>query len=162
MAVARCITATGFLAGLALGLAAPAGAWGPPGPAPFPADFQTDGHYIGTQIDPKTGQPLTIEGHPVTNNWYFTPCGDGCALLAAAPGGQPLWQARLVNNQWTMDGVGNVVCADGVKVPHARTAHFTWDPSTLAGTVVGTYLVQACSHPVGGTETNSIQLRQAP
>ena len=83
MAVARRITATAFLAGLALGLAAPAGASGPAGPAPLPADFQTNAHYIETQINPQTNQPFMIKDHPVTNDWYFTPCGDGCAQACA-------------------------------------------------------------------------------
>jgi len=60
MAIARCITASAFLGGLALGLAAPAGAWGPAVPAPFPADFQTNAHYIETQINPQTNQPFIV------------------------------------------------------------------------------------------------------
>lgn len=99
MAVARCITATAFLAGLALGLAATAGAWGPSGSAPFPADFQPDAHYTETQINPNSMQPFTVHGQPVVNQWYFTPCGDGCASAARTPGGDVLGQANLVNGQ---------------------------------------------------------------
>ena len=82
MAIARCITATAFLGGFALGLAAPAGAWGPPGPAPFPADFQTNGHYIGTQIDPKTGQPLIIDCSQAAGSTCTA--NAGCVVAAGA------------------------------------------------------------------------------
>ncbi len=162
MVVAQCITATAFLAGLALGLAAPAGAWGPAGPAPFPADFQTDAHYISTQINPKTGQPFTVEGHPVTNNWYFTPCGDGCASAAHTPGGPPVGQANLVNGQWVLDTTDRAECPDGTSVPDAISAHRTWDPNTLAGTVQTTGKEGACGFPAGVTETANIQLALQP
>ena len=163
MVVARCITATAFLAGLALGLAAPAGAWGPAGPAPFPADFQTNAHYIGTQINPKTGQPFTVEGHPVTNDWYFTPCGDGCASAARSPGGPPLGQANLVNGQWVMDTTDGAECPDGTSVPDAIAAHRTWDPNTLAGTHPRppVFSPPAAFHP-GYSETADIQLQLVP
>jgi hypothetical protein len=161
MAIARCITATGFLAGLALGLAAPADAWGPARPAPFPADFQTDGHYISTQINPKTGQPFTIEGHPVTNNWYFSPCGDGCASAAHTPGGPPVGQANLVNGQWVLDTTDVAECPDGTSVPNAIAGRRTWDPNTLAGTVQTTGIQPACGFPPGVTETANIQLALA-
>jgi hypothetical protein len=162
MAVARCITATAFLGGLALGLAAPAGAWGPAGPAPFPADFQTNGHYTSTQINPKTGQPFTVEGHPVRNDWYFTPCGDGCASAAHTPGGPPVGQANLVNGQWVLDTTDRAECPDGTIVPDAVAGHRTWDPNTLAGTVQTTGIQPACGFPTGVSETANIQLALAP
>jgi hypothetical protein len=158
MVVARRITATAFLAGLALGLAAPAGA----APAPFPADFQTDAHYISTQINPKTGQPFTFQGHPVTNDWYFSPCGDGCASAARTPGGPPLGQAHLVNGQWVLDTTDGADCPDGTNVPNAIAAHRTWDPNTLAGTVQTTGLQPACGNPVGVPETVNIQFQLVP
>jgi hypothetical protein len=158
MAVARRITATAFLAGLALGLAAPAGA----APAPFPADFQTNAHYISTQINPKTGQPFTVEGHPVTNDWYFTPCGDGCASVSRTPGGQPLGQANLVNGQWGLDTSDAAECPDGTTVPDAIAAHRSWDPNTLAGTVQTTAKEGACGAPAGITHTVNMQLALAP
>ena len=162
MGIARCITATAFLGGLALGLAAPAGAWGPAGPAPFPADFQTDGHYIGTQIDPKTGQPKTIEGHPVTNDWYFTPCGDGCVSAAHSPGGPPVGQYNLVNGQWVMDTTDEAACPDGTKVPNAIAARRTFDPNTLAGTIQETGIQPACGNPSGMSRTVDFQFQLAP
>jgi hypothetical protein len=161
MAIARCITASAFLGGLALGLAAPAGAWGPAVPAPFPADFQTNGHYISTQINPQTGQPFMVEGHPVTNNWYFTPCGDGCASATHTLGGPPVGQANLVNGQWVLDTTDEAECMDGTRVPNAITAHRTWDPNTLAGTVQTTGVLTACGVPPGANHNANIQLALA-
>src|SRR4029077_9226835 len=158
MVVARCITATAFVGGLALGLAAPAGA----APAPFPADFQTDGHYIGTQLDPKTGQPLTIEGHKVSNHWYFSPCGDGCASAAHTPDGPPVGQAHLVNGQWVLDTTDAAECPDGTEVPNAIAGHRTWDPNTLAETIQTTGIEPACGSPPGLTQTVNGQLPLAP
>jgi hypothetical protein len=162
MAIARCITASAFLGGLALGLAAPAGAWGPARPAPFPADFQTDGHYIGTQIDPKTGQPLIVEGHPVSNHWYFSPCGDGCASASHTLGGPPVGQAHLVNGQWVLDTTDAAECPDGTIVPDAISGHRTWDPNTLAETIQTTSTLPACGNPAGLTHTVNGQLALAP
>lgn len=150
MALARCIAATGFLAGLALGLAAPAG-----------ADFQPDGHYIGTQIDPKTGQPLTVEGQPVHNHWYFTPCGDGCASAAHTPDGPPVGQAHLVDGQWVLDTTDAAECPDGTSVPDAIAGHRTWDPNTLAETIQFTGILPACGSPAGVTHTVNGQLALA-
>jgi hypothetical protein len=162
MAVARCITATAFLGGLALGLAAPAGAWGPAGPAPFPADFDTNAHYIGTQIDPKTGQPLIVEGQPVHNDWYFSPCGDGCASAAHSPGGPPVGQANLVNGQWVLETTDAAECPDGTVVPNAVHGRRSWDPNTLVETIQTTGLVPACGNPAGVTKTVNGQLALAP
>jgi hypothetical protein len=162
MAVARCITATGFLAGLALGLATPAGAWGPAGPAPFPADFQTNGHYSETQINPKTNRPFKVHGQDVVNQWFFSSCGDGCASAARAQGGQALGQANLVNGQWVLDTTDGAECPDGTSVPDAIAAHRTWDPNTLAGTVQTTGKEGACGFPAGDPETADIQLQLVP
>jgi hypothetical protein len=162
MAFARCITATGFLAGLALGLAAPAGAWGPAGPAPLPADFQTNAHYSETQINPKTNQPFTVHGHPVVNDWYFSPCGDGCASAARTAGGQALGQANFVNGQWVLDTSDGAECPDGTSVPDAIAAHRAWDPNTLAGTLQTTGKEGACGFPAGDPETADIQLQLVP
>jgi hypothetical protein len=161
MAIARCITATAFLGGLALGLAAPAGAWGPAGPAPIPADFNTNAHYTETQINPQTNQPFIVKGHPVTNDWYFTPCGDGCANAARTPGGQSLGQANLVNGQWTLDTTDGADCPDGTTVPDVVAAHRSWDPNTLAGTISTDGRKPACGFPAGDPEQANIQLQLA-
>jgi hypothetical protein len=52
-------------------------------------------------------------------------------------------------------------CADGSTVPNAATAHWTWDPNTLAGTQQITDKVPVCGNPAGFTLTNNFQLRRA-
>jgi hypothetical protein len=162
MAVARGTSATAFFAALCIGLAAPAGAWGPAAPAPLPADFQTSAHYTETQINPKTNQPFTVHGQPVVNDWYFTPCGDGCASAARTPGGDVLGQATFVNGQWVLDTTDGAECPDGTSVPDAIAAHRTWDPNTLAGTIQLTGNQPACGFPAREPETAGIQLQQTP
>lgn len=57
------------------------------------ADQTLNGHYIQHQYNQATGQPLTSGDRVVTDDWYFAPCGDGCAALFA--GGQPSGEAHL-------------------------------------------------------------------
>lgn len=144
MAIARGFAAIAMLSGLAVGLAAPA-----------PAVVQLTGHYTETETAP--------DGHQFPpNDWYFTPCGDGCASVALSSGG-PVWgQAQLVNGQWTMNVTTGVSCEQGGDVPNAITDQFTWDPNTLAGTSQITNNVQACGNPAGYQETNNLQLASAP
>ena len=145
MTLTRAIAAAAILAGLAVGTAS--AAW---------ADTTLSGHYIRTETQPQTGES-------VTDNWYATPCGDGCASLADTPGGPAVSQAWLVNGQWTLDSaVHALTCPDSTVVPNAVSAHYMWDPNTLAGTVQETYQVPACGDPVGLQVTNNVQLRQAP
>jgi hypothetical protein len=145
MFIGRGFAATAIFAGLALGLAPPASA------APV-----MSGHYIRTETDPQTGQSET-------DDWYATPCGDGCASLAPTPDGPPISQARLVNGQWTLESaVHALICPDGTGVPNAVSAHYTWDPNTLAGTVQVTYNVPACGNPAGYQTTNDVQITQVP
>jgi hypothetical protein len=143
MTITRGIAAAAMLAGLAVGTASTA--W---------ADTTMSGHYIVTNTD---------KGYSVTNDWYVTPCGDGCANVAVTPGGPAGSQARLDNGQWTMDiNGGNAHCPDGTVVPNANSNHYTWDPNTLAGTVETTLNVPACGGPAGYSHANDVQLRQAP
>jgi hypothetical protein len=163
MVIARCFTATAFLAGLGLGLAAPAGAFGPVGPAPIPADFQNTGHYTESQTDPSTGSTIQVNGQPLINDWYFSPCGDGCASAAHVLGGPTLGQAQLLaNGQWTLNTTDDIDCADGTHISDALAAHRTWDPNSLAGTVQTTEDVSACGVPAGNTTNFNIQLQPAP
>ena len=144
MTITRGIAAAAMLAGWAVGTAS--AAW---------ADTTMSGHYIRIETNPQSGQSAT-------DDWYATPCGDGCASLASTPGGPAQSQARLVNGQWTMDStVSALRCPDGTVVANAVSARYTWDPNTLAGTVQVTYNVPACGNPAGYTQTNNVQLRQA-
>ena len=144
MTITGAIAAAPMLAGLAVGAASTA--W---------ADPPTmNGHYVRTVTN--------AVGQATTADWYFTPCGDGCASAALTASGQAFAQARLVNGQWTMDTMSPAACADGSSVPDALFAHYTWDPNTLAGTGQMTIKVPSCGRPVGYQQTNSVQLRQAP
>src|SRR6516225_329301 len=97
-------------------------------PAPASAAPVMSGHYIKSTRYPTGG------GHTLTEDWFFTPCGDGCADMSspAAGGGA---REMLVNGQWTIDRVSDVVCKDGTTEGLAANTHYTWDPNTLAGTV---------------------------
>jgi hypothetical protein len=147
MTITRRFVAAAMLAGLGVGLASTAWA---------EADTTMSGHYLRTETDPQTGQSET-------DDWYATPCGDGCASLTDTPGGPALSQARLVNGQWTLDSaIHTLSCPDGTVVPNAVSARYTWDPNTLAGTVQVTNNVPACGNPAGYLTTNFVQIRQAP
>ena len=143
MGIARGSAAFAMFAGLALALAAPASAAAP-----------LSGHYTETETYP--------DGRTVHTDWYFNPCGDGCAAVTGTPDGKPWGQAQIVNGQWTIDGAGGVDCEQGGDVPNAIKYHYSWDPNTLAGTVQITNNVQACGNPAGYQETNQMQLTQAP
>jgi hypothetical protein len=138
--IARAVAAVMF-AGLAVGTASTA--WAAP---------TMSGHYIETESGPNA--------RTVTSDWYATPCGDGCAAIAVKDPAARGWQAQLVNGQWTMDSTSDGACTDGTTVPLAMTAHYTWDPNTLAGTVQNTVNVAACGQPAGFNFTNNVQLRQ--
>ena len=123
-------------------------------PAPASAAPVMSGHYIKTTTYPTGG------GHTLTEDWFFTPCGDGCADMSspAAGGGA---RAMLVNGQWTIDSVSDVVCKDGTTEGYGAQAHYTWDPNTLAGTVQVIQRQAVCDH-APQSYTVSVQLKKAP
>jgi len=141
MAIARAFAATAMFAGLALGLAAPAS-----------AENEMSGHYVEIVTGP--------DGQTGTNDWYFTPCGDGCADVSGRSGLKG--RALLVNGQWTMDITLASVCPDGTRVPNNVTARWTWDPNFLAGTDQIVNTAAACGIAPGTVTTNTVQFRQAP
>jgi hypothetical protein len=141
MSVTPRIAAAAMLAGLAVGTTSTA--WAAP---------TMSGHYIETATN--------SDGQSVTNDWYFTPCGDGCASLATAPGGQASGHAQLANGQWTIDVPMTAHCRDGTVVPSGDQAHFVWDANTLAGTDAATYKPGVCPADAR-TATYNLQLRQA-
>lgn len=138
MHVTRVIAATAPLVAMAAG--ATCTAWAAP---------TMNGHY--TMLESNYGGSFT-------EDWYFTPCGDGCANVTGGATGQ----ARWVNGQWTLDSAGPAHCPDRTEVPNATSVHYIWDASTLAGTVQVTYKVAACGVAVGHAYTNNIHLRPAP
>lgn len=115
MTVSRAILAVAGLAGwLAVGSAATA--W---------ADPTMSGHYVATVT--------SDSGETTDSDWYFTPCGAGCAAVANAPGGPAFGNARMFNGQWTMVWHSDAVCPGGSRVPGAYVSYASWDPNSLAG-----------------------------
>jgi hypothetical protein len=144
----RAIAATAMLAVLGAATASTARA-GPSDRTP-----EMSGHYIETDT--------SENGQTTTSDWYFTPCGDGCASAANTPGGRSL-QVQLVGGKWKMDTTDPAQCPDGTQVPNALRTRATWDAKTLEGTGVSTYIVSACGQPAGLQQKPfKIQLKQAP
>jgi hypothetical protein len=142
MNVTRSFAVAATFAAVAVGTAAPASA------AP-----EMSGHYIVTET--------AASDRSATDDWYFTPCGDGCESVARK-GVKAFAQAHLVGGQWILDVTGEAaMCPDNTQVPNALSAHYTWDPSTLAGTVQTTADAAECGDPAGYQVTDKIQLRQA-
>jgi hypothetical protein len=142
MTVARSFAVTTAFAAIAVGAAIPASA--------APA---MSGHYVETETG--AGERST------TDNWYFGSCGDGCVSVARK-GAKAFGQAHLIGGQWVLDVKGETaMCPDGTQVPDALSAHYTWDPNTLAGTVQTTADAPECGDPAGFQVTDNIQLRQA-
>jgi hypothetical protein len=142
MAIARGFASAAMLAGLAIGLAAPASA------APV-----MSGHYIMTTT--------ATYGLSFTENWYFTPCGNGCASVVDQ--GQLLGYAQFVSGQWTLDYIGWAGCPDGSYLPNANSSHLKWDPDTLVGTIDIISFRPGCGSPVGGGHgTQAVQFRHVP
>jgi hypothetical protein len=143
MTVTKSLAVAATFAAVAVGAATPASA------AP-----EMSGHYVVTET--------AANGRTTTDHWYFSPCGDGCASVAPK-GAKAFGQAHLVGGQWTLDVTGEMaMCPDGTQVPNALSAHYTWDPSTLAGTVQKTADAPECGDQAGYQATANVQLRQAP
>jgi hypothetical protein len=143
MNATRSFAVAATFAAVAVGAATPASA------AP-----EMSGHYTETET--------AANNRSTTDHWYFAPCGDGCASVARK-GAKAFGRAQLVGGQWTLDVTGETaICPDGTQVPDALSAHYTWDPSTLAGTVQTTADAPECGDPAGYQVTDNIQLRQAP
>ena len=142
MTVRGSVAVAAAFAAVAVGAAAPASA------AP-----EMSGHY--TETETAAGSDRST-----TDHWYFVPCGDGCASVARK-GSKAFGRAHLVDGQWVLDITGETaVCQDGTQVPDALSAHYTWDPNTLAGTVHTTADAPECGDMAGYQATNNIQLRQ--
>jgi len=140
---ARALAATAMFAGLAVGAAGTARA-DPP---------TMNGNYTETSTSPS--------GRSTTTDWTVQACSDGsygCIYVKTGAGGG---QAHLIDGQWVMDTMGNLLCPDGTFLQYVTNAHITWDPNTLAGTSQITYMVPACGQPAGYTQTNQISFKQS-
>lgn len=83
------------------------------------------GHYVSIVT--------SGSGEVTTSDWYFTPCGEGCASVANSPGGPAFGEARMFDGQWTLAWHSDAFCSSGTRVPGAYASYATWDPNTLAG-----------------------------
>lgn len=142
MTITRGIVVAAMLAGLAVGTASTA--W---------SDTTMSGHYTWTSTN--------RNGQSTSGDYYFTPCGDGCASVSSTSGGPAVGQARLVDGQWTLDGTWAVSCPDGTSAGEPVAYHDTWDPNTLAGTDTLTSSASGCGNRAGGQQINTLQLSQA-
>jgi prepilin-type processing-associated H-X9-DG protein len=101
------------------------------------------------------GQYMAQEAGDPAAAWTFTPCGNGCANVVFADGGTA--QATLDRGQWRLDQLDNATAikctADGTENP--GTAHYSWDPTTLAGQVWATDDSGAC-RAIPGTDTAGV------
>lgn len=111
------------------------------------------GHYIKATTGPGGGRTFT-------ENWYFTPCGDGCADMSSPAAGVS-GRAMLVDGQWTLDSTEDIVCKGGVTEGNAASAHYTWDANTLTGTVQVDQRQPVCDHPPRSYSL-SFRLTKAP
>ena len=131
MTTGRVLTAVAAFAAIAIGTSSPAWAEDMSGP------------YMAQEI----GDPPAV--------WIFTPCGSGCADVLFADGRTA--QATIDRGQWRLDDVGNstaIKCtADGTQSP--GSAHYSWDPITLAGQVWATDDSGACG-ALPGTDTAGV------
>ena len=177
MIITRALASAAILTGLAAGTActSPHREAGSAAPETSPAAANTT---------PPAGQPAAAPGQPATTmhghflatytkngkstsvDWYFTPCGDGCASVAIGhPATSPPLEARLVNGQWTMDNKNDSGrCPDGSFTSAGIFAsHITWDPRTLTGKVQQTLTQPGCGVE-GGTDMGAqdLQLKAVP
>jgi hypothetical protein len=151
---------------LLLGRTSPGSAANKPASAPAPISSAPAAPASAATANQMSGHYLRIVTPPgaqsTSTDWFFTPCGDGCASIANASAGQPWGQARLDNGQWAVNSTSDAFCADGSSVPGAFANRYTWDPNTLSGTDQQKYIVAACGYPAGSQQTSNLQLRQAP
>lgn len=112
-----------------------------------PSGPQMSGDYLETRTYSPTGQS-------VTNHWHFTPCGEGCAEAESST-------ALLVDGQWTMETIANIICEDGSAATDAAKVHLIWDPYTLAGEADVTQLRPVCGDDAADTYTLKIQFRKS-
>jgi hypothetical protein len=86
--------------------------------------------------------------------WVFKPCGDGCAEVTFPD--HKTVQANLDNGQWRLDDLNNskaISCPDGTQ--HPGDAHYSWNPTTLTGSVWSTDVTGACG-ATPGTDTAAV------
>jgi hypothetical protein len=128
MNIARVLGAVAILSAVAIGMASPGLAGGPTTPVPAPA----------APIEELSGTyTFTVESGNTTT-WTITPCGPGCADVAAtnsSAGNAPYTgQAQLAGDRWNMTAArpDALTCDDNSRA--AGTTIYSWGAVTLAGT----------------------------
>jgi hypothetical protein len=117
---------------------------------------EMSGHYTATVTPDFANGP-----QPQTLDWYFTPCGDGCANIASGAPSNPPGQAQLVNGLWNLRATDSFNCADGSSVPNAIDQNYEWDANTLLGTETVTFQVAACGTAPGTQFLFKLQVQKA-
>ncbi|MGH3636502.1 MAG: hypothetical protein ACRDTS_20920 [Mycobacterium sp.] len=150
--IERGLTALAMFAAVAVGTAGPVGAGGPPNPSPAPPVGPSPASATATEM---SGPYTALEEGDVPAVWMFTPCGNGCAEVTFPDG--RIAQADVENGVWRLDEVDNATAikctADGSENP--GTAHYSWDPNTLAGETWATDDSGACG-AVPGSDTAAV------
>ena len=131
MSIAQGFGAAAIFAWVAIGIASPAWADGPTTPTSpaGPAPAAPVGELSGTYT-------FTVESGNTTT-WTITPCGPGCANVAAAnssAGNAPYdGQAQLAGERWNMTAArpDALTCNDNSRAPGTTT--YSWGGATLAG-----------------------------
>jgi len=132
MNIARVPGVVAIFGAVAIGIASPGWAGGPTSPASptVPAPAAPVGELSGTYT-------FTVESGNTTM-WTITPCGPGCADVAATNssiGNAPYsGRANLAADRWNMTAArpDALTCADNSRA--AGTTIYSWDAVTLAGT----------------------------
>ncbi len=132
MNIARALGAAAIFAAVAIGISSPGWAGGPTTPASptVPAPAARVGELSGTYT-------FTVESGNTTT-WTITPCGPGCADVAAtssSAGNAPYsGQAQLAGDRWNMTAArpDALTCDDNNRA--AGTTIYSWGAVTLAGT----------------------------
>ena len=131
MNIARVLGAVAIFAAVAIGIASPGWAGGPTTPASptVPAPAAGVGELSGTYT-------FTVETGNTTT-WTITPCGPGCANVAAtnsSAGNAPYSGQAQLADRWNMTAArpDAFTCDDNSRA--AGTTIYSWDAVTLAGT----------------------------
>lgn len=161
MKIIRALASAAILAGLATGSAC---AKSPEHQADQASPTTTHG----------TGNAATMNGHFTATytkggassnvDWYFTPCGDGCAQVAIGHSGSAPLQAHLVDGRWVLENnKDSGRCPDGSTPSNGTFAsRMVWDPTTLGGTVQQTLTQPGCGVAAGtAMGEQHLQLKQA-
>jgi hypothetical protein len=131
MIIARVLGAVAAFIAVAIGTASPGWAGGPTTPT---APSASDAAHPASEL---SGTYTFTVGSGNTTRWTITPCGPGCADVAAtnsSAGNAPYsGQAQLAADRWNMTAArpDAFTCGDNSRA--AGTTIYSWGAETLAG-----------------------------